>query len=188
MSWGWKKKFVVFATVLALIEEAITTTMTNLAPLFGVEIGEAYITASTNYVDVVLFHSVKKAKEVVKKLEKINEAFFTGNPKEICHPGKQIVKLSITNETKGYEYLPRIFEVEVVDYAFDHVSRPFLSKVTSTAIGLASMVTYALTLLEQIDTAFGFASGTAAALVAAFIFTQFRSSFQRPSVTTELLR
>lgn len=58
ISWGWKKKFVVFATVLALIEEAITTTMTNLAPLFGVEIGEAYITASTNYVDVVLFHSV----------------------------------------------------------------------------------------------------------------------------------
>ena len=29
-------KFVVLATVLALIEEAVTTTMTNLAPLFGV--------------------------------------------------------------------------------------------------------------------------------------------------------
>ncbi len=56
--WGRKKKFVLFATVLALIEEAITTTMTNLAPVFGVEIGEAYITASTNYLDVVLFHSV----------------------------------------------------------------------------------------------------------------------------------
>ena len=58
ISWGWKKKFVLFATVLALIEEAITTTMTNLAPVFGVEIGEAYITASTNYLDVVLLHSV----------------------------------------------------------------------------------------------------------------------------------
>jgi len=57
ISWGWKKKFVLFATVLALTEEAIATTMTNLAPLFGVEIGEAYITASTNYLDVVLFHS-----------------------------------------------------------------------------------------------------------------------------------
>ena len=32
--------------------------MTNLAPLFGVKIGEAYITASTNYLDVVALHSV----------------------------------------------------------------------------------------------------------------------------------
>ena len=32
--------------------------MTNLAPLFGSRIGEAYITASTNYLDVILFYSV----------------------------------------------------------------------------------------------------------------------------------
>jgi hypothetical protein len=54
----WRLKFVLFATALALLEEAITTTMTNLAPLFGVKIGEAYITASTNYLDVVGLHSV----------------------------------------------------------------------------------------------------------------------------------
>jgi hypothetical protein len=55
---GWRTKFILFATVLALLEEAITTTMTNLAPLFGVKIGQAYITASTNYFDVVCLHSV----------------------------------------------------------------------------------------------------------------------------------
>jgi len=55
---GWKTKFVLFATLLALIEEAVTVTMTNLAPAFGVKTGEAYITASTNYFDVVMFHSV----------------------------------------------------------------------------------------------------------------------------------
>ncbi len=54
----WKLKFVLFATLLALIEEAITTTMTNLAPIFGVSLGEAYITASSNYLDVVFLHSV----------------------------------------------------------------------------------------------------------------------------------
>ena len=54
----WRIKFVLFATGLALTEEVITTTMTNLAPLFGVRIGEAYITASTNYLDVVALHSV----------------------------------------------------------------------------------------------------------------------------------
>lgn len=54
----WRLRFVLFATLLALLEEVVTTTMTNLAPLFGVKLGEAYITASTNYFDVVCLHSV----------------------------------------------------------------------------------------------------------------------------------
>ena len=54
----WQVKFVLFATILILIEEAITTGMTNLAPLFGVKLGQAYITASANYLDVIFYHSV----------------------------------------------------------------------------------------------------------------------------------
>jgi len=55
---NWRLKFVLFATGLALLEEAVTVTMTNLAPLFGSEVGKAFITASANYVHTVLFHSV----------------------------------------------------------------------------------------------------------------------------------
>jgi hypothetical protein len=51
-------KFFLFAAGLSMIEEAVTTGMTNLAPEFGVRIGQAYITASANYFDVILFHSV----------------------------------------------------------------------------------------------------------------------------------
>ena len=54
----WRVRFVLLATGLALTEEMITTAMTNLAPWFGVKVGEAYITASTNYLDVVALHSV----------------------------------------------------------------------------------------------------------------------------------
>ena len=54
----WMLKFVLGCTALALTEEAITTLMTNCAPLFGVRVGEAYITSSANYFDVVLYHSV----------------------------------------------------------------------------------------------------------------------------------
>lgn len=50
--------FALFCTALALLEEAVTVSMTNLAPVFGVPLGAAYITASANYLDVVLFHSV----------------------------------------------------------------------------------------------------------------------------------
>ena len=55
---GWRLKFVLFCTLLALAEEAITTGLTNLAPAFGVPYGQAYITASGNYLDVVCLHSV----------------------------------------------------------------------------------------------------------------------------------
>jgi hypothetical protein len=54
----WRVLFVVMATLLALVEEGITTGMTNLAPLFGVPIGAASITASADYLDVVCLHSV----------------------------------------------------------------------------------------------------------------------------------
>ncbi|MBX9906338.1 hypothetical protein K2X96_00385 [Patescibacteria group bacterium] len=54
----WQVTFVLGATALALIEEAVTVSLTNMAPLFGAVAGEAYITATTNYVDLVLFHSV----------------------------------------------------------------------------------------------------------------------------------
>ena len=47
-----------FATFLALLEEAVARLMTNAAPLFGVAPGQAYITASANYLDVVSMHSV----------------------------------------------------------------------------------------------------------------------------------
>lgn len=54
----WPLKFILFATLLAMVEEMVTTLMTNLAPFFGSRVGEAYITASTNYFDVIFFHSV----------------------------------------------------------------------------------------------------------------------------------
>ncbi len=54
----WMVKFVLGCVALALLEEAITTLMTNCAPLLGVRVGQAYITASANYFDVVFYHSV----------------------------------------------------------------------------------------------------------------------------------
>jgi hypothetical protein len=54
----WRIAFVLFATLMALLEEAVTTTMTKAAPLWGVPVGKAYITASANYLEVVLSHSV----------------------------------------------------------------------------------------------------------------------------------
>lgn len=54
---NWHVKFVLFTVLLLLLEEAITTAMTNLGPALGLKLGEAYITGSANYFDVIFFHS-----------------------------------------------------------------------------------------------------------------------------------
>jgi hypothetical protein len=51
-------KFVVLCIVMALLEEAVTTSLTNLAPVFGGVTDAARITASKNYLEVVCLHSV----------------------------------------------------------------------------------------------------------------------------------
>lgn len=60
LAWNldWRIKFVLFATGLLLLEEVVTTSMTNLAPFLGSQRGVAYITASDNYLLVIAFHSV----------------------------------------------------------------------------------------------------------------------------------
>lgn len=55
---GWRTRFVVLCIIFALLEEAVTTTLTNLAPLLGGATDAAAITASKNYLVVVLKHSV----------------------------------------------------------------------------------------------------------------------------------
>lgn len=54
----WPARFVLLCTVMALLEEAVTTGLTNLAPVFGGVTDAARITASKNYLEVVCLHSV----------------------------------------------------------------------------------------------------------------------------------
>jgi hypothetical protein len=50
---GWKVRFVILSIGMALVEEALTTSLTNLAPYFGGLSDAARITASTNYFRVL---------------------------------------------------------------------------------------------------------------------------------------
>ena len=54
----WRVRFVLLCIAMAMLEEAVTTSLTNAAPLFGAVTDAARITASKNYLEVVLFHSV----------------------------------------------------------------------------------------------------------------------------------
>ncbi len=55
---GWRTRFILLCIIFAMLEEAVTTSLTNLAPLLGGVTDAARITASKNYLEVVLKHSV----------------------------------------------------------------------------------------------------------------------------------
>ncbi len=55
---GWPARFVLLCIAFAMLEEAVTTSLTNLAPLFGGVSEAARITASKNYLEVVFLNSV----------------------------------------------------------------------------------------------------------------------------------
>jgi hypothetical protein len=114
------------------------------------------------------------SESVTKKLQPdLNTIKLIGIPKDTCHPGLHKTILSISDRESGSEYFSADFEIQVVDFAFDHVSRPFLSKATAVTLGIGSFLTFALTLFGQIDTVFGFASGTTVGAFAGIIYSRY---------------
>jgi hypothetical protein len=55
---GWRTRFVLLCIIFVMLEEAVTTSLTNMAPLLGGVTDAARITASKNYLEVILKHSV----------------------------------------------------------------------------------------------------------------------------------
>ena len=50
---NWRVRFVLLCIVMALLEEVVTTSMTNLGPFFGATSADVKITISTNYFEVI---------------------------------------------------------------------------------------------------------------------------------------
>lgn len=49
----WRLSFVLLCIIMAMLEEAVTTSLTNAAPLFGAATEAARITSSKNYLEVI---------------------------------------------------------------------------------------------------------------------------------------
>jgi hypothetical protein len=104
---------------------------------------------------------------------------FIAKPADNCEIGKSVAKLSICEKESGVELFSVPFEIRVVDYVFDHISRPLVLKLTTIISGLGALALFILTLFGQVDTTLGLASGTAISAVSVVVFMQFNSLFQR---------
>lgn len=109
----------------------------------------------------------------------ICKMIFLAKPNDDCRPGTHKVLVSVVNYETDQEIDSFSISVQVVDFAFDHISRPLLSKISSVVLGIGSFAMFVLSFLEQIDKAIGLTSGTAAGVMAVIIYTNFYSLYQR---------
>lgn len=117
---------------------------------------------------------------ITKFIEReVNVFTFLGMPKDSCEPGLHKILVSISDGDTGLEFESLTITAKVVDFAFDHVSRPLLSKTASVFLFTGSFIMFSLTLLEQIDKTVGLTSGTAAAVLSIVIYNNFYTLFQR---------
>ncbi len=140
--------------------------------------------------------SIKFDQKVTVKLESNNFSFsesitkfinnsliefvIKGRPNDNCETGNHDIKASVIDAITGEEldYL-MLKRVHVVDFAFDHISRPLLSKTSTVVLGIGSFAMFILTFLEQIDKTIGLTSGTAVGVLAIIIYTNFYNLYQR---------
>lgn len=137
-------------------------------------------------IDIALSSSALEFSPLVRKVFRgqILHTLFWGAAKDVCRPGSHRGLLSIRETATGHELDSLPFTIEVVDYAFDHVSRPFLGRIASLTAGLGAFASFVLTFFEKIDKGFGLASGTAASGLAIFLMLHVSRLYRSPVVTT----
>jgi hypothetical protein len=110
---------------------------------------------------------------------------FTGKPKPSTPPGVHAAVLAVSDERGEEELLSMPFEMNIVDYAFDHVSRPFAGRVIGGIVGVASVCVLALAFITRTAQVLDAAGGAVGLALSAFFFTRVETVFRRPAVMVE---
>lgn len=125
-------------------------------------------------------HGIKFTSPITVEVEdKVTELIFLAKPEDTCEVGHQMAKLSICDNKTGQEIFSLPFEIQVVDFVVDHISRPLILKLAAGISGLGGVVMYAMTLFEQVDKTTGLTSGTAFSVAAIAAYLLFNNLFQR---------
>jgi len=113
------------------------------------------------------------------KKPSIKVASFIAKPRESCKVGLHAVKVAVIEINNRTEIFSYVFQIKVIDFAFDHISRPLLSTFSAILSGVGGGIMYILTLLSKVDMALGLTSGTAAFLLG-FWLRQIANTYSSP--------
>jgi serine/threonine protein kinase len=109
--------------------------------------------------------------------ERLNVARFLAKPKDDCHASSHQIKVLVKTLGTGVERYSSYAQLTVIDYLFDHVSRPLVNHCISAIVTIGSIGTFCLTLLGRIDHAFGLTAGTAGLVIGTSIYGKFFKDF-----------
>ncbi len=101
---------------------------------------------------------------------RITQLLFLGKSKGDLAPGVHEFLITIKEAQTSHEIFSMPLQALVVDYALDSISRPVLSNIVSIITGIASVVSYLLTILQNIDKVTGITAGSTLLLLTALIF------------------
>lgn len=110
---------------------------------------------------------------------------FTGKPSAAALPGAHSALLTISDESGSNELLSVPFQIRIVDYAFDHVSRPMIGRVAAGLAGVASAAVLILALITKTDLVLKAGAGAMGLAMSAFVFTSISNRYGRPAQTAE---
>ncbi|MCA9922550.1 MAG: hypothetical protein KC421_09265 [Anaerolineales bacterium] len=113
------------------------------------------------------------------------ETSFYATPKDNCYVGKNGIKISVLNRATQVEEFYMNLDVQVVDYAFDHISRPKVSLGLSFITAIGSLAVFVLAFFEQLDKSTGSVAGTALLGASGYFIYIWKHLYQKLALKTQ---
>jgi hypothetical protein len=110
------------------------------------------------------------------------EGVFWAKPRDTATPGLHTGVLSITDVDGEIEYESLPFQIRIVDYAFDHVSRPRFGQVTSACLAVLAVGALGFVLVTRTYEVIGSVTSALVAVLAGVIAARTNALFSRRSV------
>jgi hypothetical protein len=110
------------------------------------------------------------------------ETVVLGCPKEGIRPGLHDGKLRVYDPDTEQEHLAFAFEMNIVDYSFDHVSRPLVLRAVAVAVGLATLFVVGFGLVTQIGLVVEIVVGALGTVLTVAIIAWMNRQFRQPNV------
>jgi len=113
------------------------------------------------------------------------ETTILGRPKEGTRPGTHDGVLRIRDPDTHGEHLAIPFQMNIVDYSFDHVSRPLIMRATAVAIGIMTLIIVGFGLVTQRSMVIEIIVGALGTTLTAAIIAWTHRQFRQPGVAVD---
>lgn len=108
---------------------------------------------------------------------------FWAKARDSATPGKHSGTLTIRDVATKIEFESVPFEMNIVDYAFDHVSRPRLAQLLTVSTAVVALSAFVYSMVTQTHQVVGAVTGAVGGVISGFIAARMAGLYVRRTVT-----